>query len=177
MLLRPLHHARRNVMAYLALFFAVGAGGGFAIAASSNNTIHGCVSNRTHLLSIQKSCKQGQHPLVWNKQASQSQSPGAWAAVQANGFTGTGARGVAVQHVSSGTYNLTVTTPQCARVTDAPTITVDTASPPLGTPTGAFPVAWESFRSRTTFTVYTGVVAGGSFTPTDEAFSVQVPCS
>ena len=174
MLLRPLNHARRNVIAYLALFFAVGAGGGYAIAASSTNTIHGCVSSRTHALYIQNRCTRGQRRLIWS---SGSPSPSAWAAVQANGFTGAGARGITVQHVATGAYNLSVTVPACAQVTDAPTVTVDTAAPPLGAPAGAFPVAWESFNSRTAFTIHTGVVIGGSFTATDEAFSVQVPCS
>jgi len=54
---------------------------------------------------------------------------------------------------------------------------VNTAVPPNGPSRVGFAVAWESFRSRTTFTVYTGVVDRGTFTPTDEAFNVQVPCS
>jgi hypothetical protein len=175
MLLRPLHHLRRNVVAYCALAVAVATGGGYAIAASNTTTIHGCVGNRTHALYIQKRCHRGQRPLVWNQAAP---SPvAAWAAVQANGFTGAGARGISVQHVSAGTYDITITPSQCAQVTDAPVVTVDTGAPPLGTPAGTFPVAWESFSSRTRFTIYTGVVAGGSFTPTDEAFSVQAPCS
>lgn len=165
------------MIAYVALFFAVGAGGGYAIATAKTKTIHGCVSNSTHALYIQKRCHRGQHPLVWDQRASRGQSLAAWAAVQANGFTGAGARGISVQHISTGTYNLNITPPECAQVTDAPTVTVDSGSPPLGVSAGAFPVAWESFRSRTTFTIYTGVVTGGSFTPTDEAFSVQVPCS
>ena len=175
MLLRPLHHIRRNAIAYCALMIAVGAGGGYAMAATNTTTIHGCVGNRTHVLYIQKRCNRGEHALVWNGAA---QSPVmAWAAVQANGFTGAGARGISVQHASTGTYDVTITPSQCAQVTDAPVVTVDTGAPPLGTPPGTFPTAWESFVSRTRFTVYTGVVAGGSFTPTDEAFSVQVPCS
>ena len=177
MLLRPLHHIRRNAIAYCALTLAVGASGGYAIAASNTTTIHGCVGNRTRLLYIQKRCHRAQRPLVWNQNA-QVQAPiAAWAAVLANGFTGAGARGIVVQHVSAGTYNLTITPSRCAQVTDAPVVTVDTGSPPLGASPGAFPVAWESFTSRTRFTIYTGVVASGNFTPTDEPFSVQVPCS
>jgi hypothetical protein len=163
MLLRPLHHARRNVIAYLALFLAIGAGGGYAIAATNTtNTIHGCVSSRTHVLFIQKRCHRGQRPLVWSQ-----------------GFTGAGTRGISVQHVGTGTYNLSATLPQCLRVTSAPVVTVDTAIPPGSTPPGQFPFAWEvhSGSGRNTFTVYTGLVIGGSFTPTDESFNVEVPCS
>lgn len=172
---RILHHLRANVVAYLALTLAIGGGGGYAIAAANNKTIHGCVSNRTHALYIQARCHRGQTRLVWNQQTAQGQSVTAWAAVNAVGFTGAGARGISVQHVSTGTYNLTATAFQCTQVTDAPTVTVG-AVPPAP---GAFPMAWEahSGSGRNTFTVYTGVVVGGSFTPADEAFSVQVPCS
>jgi hypothetical protein len=169
---RILHHLRANVVAYLALTLAIGGGGGYAIAAANNKTIHGCVNNRTHALYIQKRCQRGQSPLVWNQQG--QASPTAWASVLADGFTG-GARGISVQHVSTGTYNVTATPPQCAQVAAAPTVTVDTG-PPAALPPGAFPVAWETFN-RNKFTVHTGVVASGSFTPTDEAFNVQVPCS
>ena len=79
-------------------------------------------------------------------------------------------------HISTGTYNVTATPSRCTQVADAPSVTVDTGSPPAGS-RGAFPVAWEAFTSRNKFTVFTGVVVGGSFTPTDEAFNVQVPCS
>jgi hypothetical protein len=177
MLLRPLHHIRRNAIAYCALTLAVGAGGGYAMAASNTTTIHGCVGNQTHLLYVQKRCHRGQHPLVWSQQ---SQSPvTAWAAVNALGFTGAGARGISVQHVGTGTYNVTATFRQCAQVTDAPTVTVNTSIPPGSTPSGQFPVAWEAHSGSgpNTFTVYTGLVVGGSFTPTDEPFNVEVPCS
>jgi hypothetical protein len=183
MLLRPLHHLgghlRHNVIAYLALFLAAGGGAGYAIAAANSNTIHGCVDNRTRALYIQKRCHSGQSRLVWNQgpQGPQAQSVTAWASVNAAGLIG-GARGISVQHVSTGTYNVTATPPQCAHIGAAPTVTVD-AGPPAGGPLlspGAFPVAWETF-SENNFIVYTGVVSGGSFTLGDEAFNVQVPCS
>lgn len=172
---RILRHLRTNVVAYLALFLSVGAGSGYAIAAGNNKTIHGCVDNGTRLLHVQKRCHRGQSRLIWNQQGPQGQSPiTAWAAVNALGFTGAGARGIAVQHPSTGVYSVTATPSACTQVTDAPTVTVDTAFPG-----GQFPVAWEahSGSARNTFTVFTGVVVGGSFTPTDEAFNVQVPCS
>ena len=168
---------RRNVIGLLALFVALGAGGGYALAASGGATVHGCVSDRTHALYIQSRCHRGERPLSWAKQAV-NQPALAWAAVQANGFIGAGARGISVDHPSTGTYEVTATPTECGTVADAPTVTVDTGSPPAGgSPAGAFPEAWESFTGRNTFTVYTGVVVGGSFTPTDEAFNVQVPCS
>jgi hypothetical protein len=154
------------------LFFAIGAGGGYALAATSNKTIHGCVNKRTHALYIQKRCHSGQSALVWNQQG--QTSPTSWASVLANGFTG-GGHGISVQHVSTGAYNVTATPSQCKQASPGPTVTVNTG-PPGALPSGGFPVAWETFN-RNNFTIYTGVVVGGSFTPTDEAFNVQVPCS
>lgn len=178
MLSRIVRHVRHNVIAYLALVFAVGAGGGYAIAATRTNTIHGCVNKRTHALYIQARCHRSQRPVVL-VQGRQTNPVTAWAAVQANGFTGAGARGISVQRVSTGTYNLTATLSQCASVASAPVVTVDTANPPSGSASGAFPMAWEVHQGsgRNTFAVYTGVVAGGSFKPMDEAFNVQVPCA
>jgi hypothetical protein len=175
MLTRPLQILRRNVIAYVALFFAIGGGGGYALAAINDNTIHGCVNKRTHVLYIQKRCGRGQSQLVWTHQAPQAQVT-AWAAVNAVGFTGDGTRGITVTHASTGVYDVTATLSQCASVTNAPQITVDTA---ILTP-GQFPEAWEvhSGSGNNTFTVFTGVVAaGGTFTATDEPFNVAVPCS
>jgi hypothetical protein len=138
LLRRILSYLRRNVIAFLALFFAIGAGGGYAIAATSNKTIHGCVNKRTHALYVQQRCGRGQSALTWNQQG--RPSPSAWAAVQANGFLGAGARGISVQHVSTGTYNVTATPSACTQVADAPTVTVDTAAPTGAPPVGAFPV-------------------------------------
>lgn len=172
LLTRILSYLRRNVIAFVALFFAVGAGGGYAIAATNSKTIHGCLNNRTRALYIQKHCHRGQSALVWNQQG--QPSPTAWASVLADGFTA-GGHGISVQRVSAGTYNVTATPSQCAPASPGPTVTVNT-SPPGALPAGGFPVAWETFN-RNKFTVYTGVVVDGSFTPSDEAFNVQVPCS
>ena len=77
LLTRILSYMRRNVIAFVALFFALGAGGGYAIAATNNKTIHGCLNNRTRALYVQKRCHAGQSALVWNQQG--PPSPTAWA--------------------------------------------------------------------------------------------------
>ena len=176
---RLLLNVRRNPVPYLALLLvlAIGAGGGYALAASKSKTITVCADKKTGILHLKTHgrCKRSQTRVTWNQQGPQGQSPvTAWAAVNALGFTGAGARGISVQHLSAGVYSVTATPSACAQVTNAPTITVDTALPG-----GQFPVAWEahSGSGRNTFTVFTGVVIGGSFAPTDEAFNVQVPCS
>src|SRR5579884_3175553 len=102
---RTLATARRNIISVLAVFFAIGAGGGYAIAATSIGTIHGCVNKRSHALYIQRRCNERQTPLDLSRPAL-VRSVTAWAAVQANGFTGAGARGISVSHVSTGTYSV-----------------------------------------------------------------------
>jgi hypothetical protein len=175
-LLRLLCYLRRNVIVCVALFFffAVIAGGGYAFAASSTDRVHGCVGKRTHVLYIQARCLRGQRPLVLN-QDGQAPLP-AWASVLADGFLGAGARGISVQHVGVGTYDLTAAPSQCTQVASAPQVTVDDGGPQFQAP-GAFPVAWEAHSgARNSFTVYTGVVVGGNFVPADKAFNVEVPC-
>lgn len=42
-------------------------GGGYALAASGGKTIHGCVNNKTHALTVQKRCGKGTKGLSWNQ--------------------------------------------------------------------------------------------------------------
>jgi hypothetical protein len=173
---RPLHrrifaHFRGQAVGYIALFFALG--GGYAIAATNSKTIHGCVVKKSGELLVKSRCAGGQQRLVWNQQGPAGPSAAtAWASVNALGFTGDGARGLKVTHVSTGVYDVKLTLAKCAMVTTAPQVTVNTA---ISAP--SYPSSWETFKSRTEFTVQTGVVTGGSFTPTDEAFNILVPCS
>jgi hypothetical protein len=68
--LRPLHHIRRNVLAYVALFLAIGAGGGYAIAATgAGKTITACANKRTGALFLHARgrCKRGLRKVTWNQ--------------------------------------------------------------------------------------------------------------
>jgi len=87
-------------------------------------------------------------------------------------------QGLAVQHLSTGTYQVTITAPACAHGANAPLISVSDTDPPGGQVAGAFPVAWyESTGLNQDFNVFTGVVvAGGSFTATDHTFTVMDTC-
>jgi hypothetical protein len=177
-LLRPL---RRNFVSYIAIFLALG--GGYAIAASSTKTIRGCVVKRTGELLIQTHCTSAQRTVSWNERgpqglAGRQGAPGVtvWAEVSANGFAFQGS-GISAQHVSAGTYQITITAPACAGRANAPTITVSDSNPPAGQTAGAFPTAWigESVTNQQ-FTVFTGVVTGGVFTAGDHSFTVQDAC-
>ena len=164
--------------------------GGYALAASGGKTIRACVDARTGVLHQQKKCHRGQRRLTWNQRGPQGPrgargatgpagtSPvTAWTVVSNAGST-LGGHGISVQHVSAGTYQLTATPAQCVQGVNAPVVTVSDAYPPNGTGSGtAFPVAWVENAGGGKFTVFTGVVVGGSFTPTDHTFNVQDPCT
>src|ERR1700752_1722856 len=70
MLTRFLNHLRHNVIAYLAIFLAVGAGGGYAVAESSTKTITVCADKKTGVLHLKTRgrCKSSQTRLTWNQQ-------------------------------------------------------------------------------------------------------------
>ncbi len=191
MLTRPLHHLRRNVIAYLALFLALGAGGGYAMAATKTQTITVCADKTTGVLHLKTRgrCKRGQTRVSWNQKGLQgpqgvqgaSGQPGAPAAVAWAHVLGSGAvfagQGVAIQHLSAGTYQLTITGSACAQGLNAPVITVDDV-PPGSQGAGAFPTAWvAAVNSSNQFDVFTGIVASGSFSATDHEFYLVDECS
>lgn len=198
--------ASRNVIPYLALLLvlAVGAGGGYALAASNNKTITVCADKSTGILHLKARgrCKSSQTRVTWNQQGppgpqGQQGSQGAtgaqgvegpqgvqgpngvtvWAFVAGNGAVLEG-QGLAVQHVSAGTYEVTVTDANCSRATNAPVVSVSDGAP--GTlPSGIFPVAWyEANGANQQFMVFTGVVSSPlMLTPTDLTFDVLDTCS
>jgi hypothetical protein len=47
---------------------AVFAGGGFALAATSNTVVHGCINKKTHALTVAAKCPKGTTAITWNKQ-------------------------------------------------------------------------------------------------------------
>jgi len=183
-------HLRRNAIPYLVcgIVLLLGLGGGYALAASKPKTITVCADKGTGVLHLKTHgrCKHGQTRVTWNQQGPQGvQGPtgpaGApavsiWANVTNGGSLFAG-QGLSVQHLSAGTYQVTITAPACANGANAPVITVSDGNPPAGLVAGAFPVAWyESTGSNQEFMVFTGVVAGGSFTPTDHTFTVMDTC-
>jgi len=206
MLTRLLHHIRKNVIAYLALFVALGAGGGYAVAASNNKTIAVCADKKTGVLHLKTRgrCKSSQTRVSWNQQGPQgeqgapgpqgsqgaqgsqgvqgSQGPAGvsvWADVADNGTVIAG-KGIAVQHgASAGTYQVTITDPTCARETNAPVISVSDAAPGL-VQNGVFPTAWYGVNgANQQFMVFTGVVSAGPpmmFNASDHTFDILDAC-
>jgi hypothetical protein len=188
MLTRPMHHLRRNVPVYLAVFLALGAGAGYALAASNTKTITVCADKGTGILHLKTRgrCKRGQTRVTWNQQgpqgaegpAGQPGSPAVsvWGQVANNGSLAFG-EGLSVQHVSVGTYQVTITSSACATASNAPVVSVSDA-PPVNQSGGAFPVAWfQSTGINQQFMVFTGRSVSGSFAPTDLAFTVMDTCT
>lgn len=63
---------KQNAIAFLALFFAIGGGGGYALAATKapakkTTTIHACEVKRTGELVVAKKCNKRQKAVVWNQ--------------------------------------------------------------------------------------------------------------
>lgn len=178
---RLIAYTRANAIAIAALFLALG--GGYAIAATTaSKTITACASKRTGelFLSTHGRCTKTQQKVAWNQQGPQGLQgmtgatgpapPSAWAIVSNNGQA-LAADGITVQHVSTGTYRVTVTAAGCADKQNAPVVDVSSGNPP-----GSFPLAWVGDAGSSPFTVYTGVVTSGTFTPTDETFNIQDVC-
>ena len=198
---------RRNVIPYLALLvvLVVGAGGGYALAASKTKTITVCADKSTGILHLKMRgrCKSSQTRVTWNQQGPQgapgpqgatgatgavgaqgSQGPqGAqgpagvtvWAQVADSGQVGSG-NGISVQHVpGTGTYEVTITDPTCAGETNAPVVSVSDSAP---APTNSpFPMAWFELTAQNQFTVFTGdVAATGGFSLSDHTFDVLDKC-
>jgi hypothetical protein len=189
-------HARRNPIPYLLLAMAIvlAVGGGYALAASKVKTITVCADKKTGVLHLKThgKCKRGQTRVTWNQRGPQgpqgvagAQGPAgqpgapainAWANVANDGSVVFG-RGIAVQHVGAGTYQVTITAPACAQGSNAPTVSVSDSSGPAGGAAGAFPVAWYGSTSlNQQFMVFTGDVVGGSFSASDHTFTVMDTC-
>jgi hypothetical protein len=197
-------HVRGQAVGYVAIFvLALGVGGGYALASSKTKTITVCADKKTGVLHLKTRgrCKGSQTRVSWNQQGPQGvrgpqgaagargatgsqgvqgpQGPAAvsvWAQVADNGSVLFG-RGVAVQRVSADNYLVTITDPACAHGSNAPVVSVSDSNPPAGQSAGAFPVAWYGTTvTNEQFTVFTGVVAAGSFTATDHTFDVQDTC-
>ena len=206
MLTRLLHHIRKNVIAYLALFVALGAGGGYAVAASNNKTITVCADKKTGVLHLKTRgrCKSSQTRVSWNQQGPQgllgpqgaqgSQGPAGgqgpagaqgraavsvWATVADNGTVLPGqGQGLTVQHLMAGTYQVTIIDPTCAHENNAPVVTVSDSNPPAGH-TDGFPVAWYGDNGpNEQFMVFTGVVSGTplAFAASDHTFDIHDTC-
>lgn len=187
---RILDWLKHHLIACLALFLALGAGGGYALAATRTHTITVCADKHTGILHLHHGarCARGQTKLTWNQQGPQgnrgpagapgTSAPRVWAIVGTNGTIAFDqGQGLSAQHTGPGTYLITVTDPTCSQGFNAPTVAVSDNNPPAGQTAGAFPIAWVADTAgNRQFTVFTGDVVGGTFTPSDHGFNVTDGC-
>jgi hypothetical protein len=184
---RPPHQLRRaaiafrgNVIAWLALFLALGAGGSYALAASaSNGTIAVCVDKGTDVMHLAKHprCGHGQTRIGLSS-ALDRPTVSAWAAANENGDIESGT-GATIAHAGAGLYSVTVTAPSCRHAfNNAPVISISDSEPPYSSGPTVFPVAWTETASTgiEAFTIHTGVVVNGAFQPRDEPFNFTDSC-
>lgn len=179
---RLIAHFRSNLIGWVALFVALGGTGYAATSHSHSNTVNACANKKTGQLSVRHGarCKRGQVKLSWAKQG--PKGPAGASAIQAFGAVGaTGIvipnDGIALQHTGSGVFVVTITSPGCAKGLNDPTATVTSPSPSNATPPGAAPDLWiDANGGDAQFTVHTGWISGGSFTPADYGFNIQDSC-
>jgi len=189
MLLRPPHHLlhrsvtafRRNAIAWIALFLALGAGGSYALAASmGTSTTVVCVDKGSGIMHLAKHKRCGRHQTrIGLSSALDRPAVSAWAEVVSDGHVLTGA-GVSISHAGVGVYKITVTAASCRNAANnAPVVGVTDSEPPGGQASTSFPVAWTGPTSTgiEAFTIYTGVVVSGGFQPRDESFNFTDSCA
>jgi hypothetical protein len=179
---RLIAHLRSNLVGWIALFVAIGGTGYAATSHPHSNTVNACANKKTGELSIRHGarCKRGQVKLSWAKQG--PKGPAGTSAIQAFGAVGdTGIvnpnDGISLQHSGPGVFVVTITLHGCATGLNDPTATVTSPSPSIGPPAGAAPDLWiDANGGQAQFTVHTGWISGGSFTPADYGFNIQDSC-
>jgi hypothetical protein len=140
--------------------------------------IHACADRGgAHLLHLQARCGRGQQAVSWDTTAAGSPIR-AWGFAGLDGTIESG-QGATVRNTGTGVYQVSVSARSCARaVNNAPMVTVNDTYPPGGLAGSSFPYAWvQTYSSdQEGFTVYTGEIVNGSFTPWDESFDFEDSC-
>ena len=180
------------------------AGGGYALAASSTKTIHGCetkIGTTKHVLVVAKRCSRRQTSVSWNQRgpvgatgrtgatgptgpmgpagASATDAVGAWAHIVENSTSAavTAGQDISVQRVSVGDISAVITGGPCLQNQQAILVTPE----PIGsTVVGDSPVAYadQGAEGSALFGVTFGTDHAGTFTPQDgvEDLNVAVYC-
>src|ERR1700733_8734581 len=180
MLHRPLHRHPRNVIAYLALFLALGAGGSYALAAAaSNGSVVVCADRGTGVMHLAQHQRCGRHQSRLSlSSALDRPTVSAWGTANENGGIESGT-GATIAHAGPGRYKITVTAASCRHAfNNAPVVSANDREPPYSSGSTTFPGAWTDTGSTgiEAFTIHTGVVVGGAFQPRDEPFNFTDSC-
>jgi len=179
------------------------AGGGYALAASSTKTIHGCetkIGTTKHVLVVAKRCSRRQTSVSWNQRgpvgatgrtgatgptgptgpmgpagASATDAVGAWAHIVENSTSAavTAGQDISVQRVSVGDISAVITGGPCLQNQQAILVTPE----PIGsTVVGDSPVAYadQGAEGSALFGVTFGTDHAGTFTPQDGVEDLNV---
>ena len=190
-------------LAAAALAGALLAGGGYALAASSTKTIHGCetkIGTTKHVLVVAKRCSRRQTSISWNQRgpegatgrtgptgptgpagpagpagAPATDTVGAWAHIVENSTSATVTAGqnISVQRVSIGDINAVITGGPCLQNEQAILVTPE----PIGsTVAGDSPVAYadQGGEGNPSFALTFGTDHAGMFTPQDGVEDLNV---
>jgi hypothetical protein len=179
---RVIAHFRGNLVGWVALFVALGGTGYAATNHSHSNNVNACANKKTGQLSIRHGarCKRGQVKVSWAKQGPKGAA--GTSAIQAFGAVGPSGivnpnDGISLLHTGPGVFVVTITSPGCAKGLNDPTATVTSPNVSDFVPSGAAPDLWIDANGGTAqFTVHTGWISGGSFTPADYGFNIQDSC-
>lgn len=155
------------------------AGGGYALAASSTKTIHGCETNigtTKHVLVLAKRCSRRQTSISWNQRGPQgprgktgATGPAGPQPVAAFGIVSWGVSGpsvvgqnLAVSQTGPGALQVTVTGGVCGNQF------ANSVVSPVGPGTGSAALAFlTGAPGANPFGVTVGTLSGGTFTPQD----------
>jgi hypothetical protein len=197
---RLVTHLRSNVVGYIALAIALGGGGGYALAATTNSPSGkrtACVSNKNGAMFLKRStsanCSKGQRKVIWNTKGPRG-SAGPAGATGATGAAGpAGAPGSAdaisflgsnlgasdeqpsgavtvLTNPSPGVYNITLSNPTCVNPVVTP---VDAGALPAGDGATAY---IYSIGPGATVSVRTGEISSAGFTPSSLLFTFHADC-
>jgi hypothetical protein len=170
---RLIGHLKSNVIAYLALFLALGAGGGYAVAATRSASIHGCVVTRTGELLVRARCSRHERALELG-----GVQPGATVAaigeVSSAGLV-TYESGLVIKPAGTGDYEVTVTSRACS---GRGSVEFPFVSPVINTGPGV-PVVYTTPNPprKSSFIVSAGQLEFGGFAPGSQGFNVSVTCN
>jgi hypothetical protein len=186
---RALQHIRQNLIAYTALFFAIGGGGAataIAATATGSSTVHACVSKSTGALYVSKHCSGSEHALSFNQRGPAGPA-GATGVVAYGQVSGEGTvlseKGMTITETAVGMYTVKVTAKGCLKSNDeVPVISPvgfgaepsSSYEPPAGQ--GNVQPAIDSAPYGHGFTIQAGYLQNGVFVPTPQGFNVIDVC-
>jgi hypothetical protein len=173
---RLVRHLKSNVVAYVALFFALGAGGGYAVAATTASpSIHSCVVSRTGELLVRARCRRGERALALGKPVPIGDQPTvAVGQVNSEGVV-VDESGLVIKEIEPGEFRVTATAPGCrgSKVIQTPIVSPVVDAGP-GTPVV---LTSSPVPGNPSFEVGAGLTSNGGDAPGNQGFELLDTCT